>query len=159
MTLAKAGGGISPPDPAAAEPFYRQIYDRFRGAIASGALKPGDRIPSARALAQELGLARGTVEAAYSLGTRWYTILFRHVLPNAIGPIMVLVTLDFGSSILAVSALSFLGYGAEPPAPEWGTLVASGRNYMANAWWLTTMPGLTVAATVLATNRIARAMR
>ncbi|EXG82230.1 ABC transporter permease [Cryptosporangium arvum] len=98
------------------------------------------------------------VEAAYSLGTRWYTILWRHVLPNAIGPIAVLVTLDFGIAILAVSSLSFLGYGAAPPAPEWGTLVSSGRNYLANAWWLSTLPGLTVAATVLATNRIARAL-
>src|SRR3954462_1007265 len=58
---------LSPLDPAAADPFYRQIYDRFRGAIASGVLKPGDRIPSARALTKELGLARGTIEAAYSL--------------------------------------------------------------------------------------------
>jgi GntR family transcriptional regulator/MocR family aminotransferase len=66
MTVAKVGK-ISPLDPAAAEPFYRQIYDRFRGAIASGVLKPGDRIPSARALTKELGLARGTIETAYSL--------------------------------------------------------------------------------------------
>jgi GntR family transcriptional regulator/MocR family aminotransferase len=58
---------ISPLDPATTEPFYRQIYDRFRGAIASGLLKPGDRIPSARALTKELGLARGTIETAYSL--------------------------------------------------------------------------------------------
>src|SRR6201999_344506 len=58
---------ISPLDPTAAEPFYRQIYDRFRGAIAGGLLNPGDRIPSARALTKELGLARGTIEAAYSL--------------------------------------------------------------------------------------------
>ncbi|HEY4316330.1 MAG TPA: PLP-dependent aminotransferase family protein, partial [Herbaspirillum sp.] len=58
---------ISPLDPTAAEPFYRQIYDRFRNAITSGVLKPGDRIPSARALTKELGLARGTIEAAYSL--------------------------------------------------------------------------------------------
>src|SRR6185437_11481328 len=68
MTVAKAGK-ISPLDPAAAEPFYRQIYNRFRSAIASGLLKPGDRIPSARALTKELGLARGTIEAAYSLLT------------------------------------------------------------------------------------------
>ena len=66
MTILKASK-FSPLDPAAAEPFYRQIYDRFRGAIAGGALKPGDRIPSARALTKELGLARGTIEAAYSL--------------------------------------------------------------------------------------------
>jgi GntR family transcriptional regulator/MocR family aminotransferase len=66
MTISKPPG-LSPLDPAAAEPFYRQIYDRVRGAIAGGSLKPGDRIPSARALAIELGLARGTVDAAYSL--------------------------------------------------------------------------------------------
>ena len=66
MSVAKASK-ISPLDPTAAEPFYRQIYNRFRSAIASGLLKPGDRIPSARALTKELGLARGTIEAAYSL--------------------------------------------------------------------------------------------
>jgi GntR family transcriptional regulator/MocR family aminotransferase len=66
MTITKPGN-IPPLDPTAAAPFYRQIYDRFRGAIASGVLKPGDRIPSARALTKELGLARGTIEAAYSL--------------------------------------------------------------------------------------------
>jgi GntR family transcriptional regulator/MocR family aminotransferase len=66
MTVLKADNLIAL-DPAAAEPFYRQIYDRFRGGIASGVLKPGDRIPSARALARELGLARGTIETAYAL--------------------------------------------------------------------------------------------
>jgi GntR family transcriptional regulator / MocR family aminotransferase len=66
MTVAKARK-LSPLDPTAAEPFYRQIYERFRGAITSGLLQPGERIPSARALTQELGLARGTIEAAYSL--------------------------------------------------------------------------------------------
>jgi GntR family transcriptional regulator/MocR family aminotransferase len=66
MAIAKTGN-ISPLDPTAAEPFYRQIYDRFRSAITGGVLKPGDRIPSARALTKELGLARGTIETAYSL--------------------------------------------------------------------------------------------
>src|SRR5580698_8672302 len=66
MTIAKTSK-ISPLDATAAEPFYRQIYERFRGAITSGLLKPGDRIPSARALTKELGLARGTIETAYSL--------------------------------------------------------------------------------------------
>ncbi|GAA4638294.1 ABC transporter permease [Actinoallomurus vinaceus] len=98
------------------------------------------------------------VEAARSCGVRWYGVLTRHVLPNATGPVLVLATLDFGAAILAVSALSFLGYGAAPPAPEWGTLISEGRNYLANAWWMTTLPGLTIAATVLATNRIARAL-
>ncbi|MCO5995609.1 ABC transporter permease [Actinoallomurus rhizosphaericola] len=98
------------------------------------------------------------VEAAGSCGVRWYGVLARHVVPNAIGPVLVLATLDFGTAILAVSSLSFLGYGAPPPAPEWGTLISEGRNYLANAWWMTTLPGLTIAATVLATNRIARAL-
>ncbi|EIV92544.1 ABC transporter permease [Frankia sp. QA3] len=98
------------------------------------------------------------VEASRSCGARWYFVLRRHVLPNSIGPVLVLATLDFGAAILSVSSLSFLGYGAPPPAPEWGTLVATGRNYLANAWWLTALPGLTIAATVLATNRIARAL-
>ncbi|NEA63397.1 ABC transporter permease [Streptomyces sp. SID12488] len=98
------------------------------------------------------------VEASRSCGSRWYSVLGRHVLPNAAGPVMVLATLDFGTSVLAVSSLSFLGYGAPPPAPEWGTLIADGRNYLGNAWWLTALPGLAIAATVLATNRIARAL-
>ncbi|MFE7834810.1 ABC transporter permease [Streptomyces sp. NPDC057474] len=98
------------------------------------------------------------VEASRSCGSRWYSVLGRHVLPNAAGPVIVLATLDFGASILAVSSLSFLGYGAPPPAPEWGTLISDGRNYLGNAWWLTALPGLAIAATVLATNRIARAL-
>ncbi|MER6952334.1 MULTISPECIES: ABC transporter permease [unclassified Streptomyces] len=98
------------------------------------------------------------VEASRSCGARWYSVLGRHVLPNAAGPVIVLATLDFGAAILAVSALSFLGYGAPPPAPEWGTLISEGRNYLANAWWLTALPGLAIAATGLATNRLARAL-
>jgi peptide/nickel transport system permease protein len=98
------------------------------------------------------------VEAAQAVGTRWWVTLRRHVLPNAAGPVLVLAVLEFGLAILAVSALSFLGYGAPPPAPEWGSLVAEGRNYLAVAWWLTALPGLTIAATVLSVNRISRAL-
>lgn len=98
------------------------------------------------------------VEAAHASGARWYSVLGRHVLPNAAGPVIVLATIELGSAILSVSALSFLGYGAPPPAPEWGTLISDGRNYLANAWWLTVLPGVVIAATVLATNRIARAL-
>ncbi|MFJ5219835.1 ABC transporter permease [Streptomyces sp. NPDC088354] len=98
------------------------------------------------------------VEASRSCGARWYSVLGRHVLPNAAGPIVVLATLELGTAILSVSSLSFLGYGAPPPAPEWGTLISVGRNYQANAWWLTALPGLVIAATVLATNRVARAL-
>lgn len=98
------------------------------------------------------------VEAAHASGNSWFRTLWRHVLPNSLGPVIVLAALEFGTAILAVSALSFLGYGAQPPTPEWGTLVAGGRDYLATAWWLTTLPGLTIVLTVLSANRIARAV-
>jgi peptide/nickel transport system permease protein len=79
------------------------------------------------------------------------------VLPHALGPVLVLATITFGTAVLEVSALSFLGFGATPPTPEWGALVAGGRNFLATAWWMTTFPGLTVAAVVLAANRLSRA--
>jgi len=80
------------------------------------------------------------------------------VLPNSIGPVLVLAALEFGTAILAVSALSFLGYGAQPPAPEWGSLVSTGRNFIATAWWLTALPGAVIALTVLSANRLSRAL-
>jgi peptide/nickel transport system permease protein len=98
------------------------------------------------------------VEAGRAAGSTWWSVLRRHVLPNAAGPVIVLSALEFGTAILAVSSLSFLGFGAQPPAPEWGALVADGRDYLATAWWLTTLPGLVVATVVLAANRIARAL-
>jgi len=98
------------------------------------------------------------VEAARVAGVRWYTILRRHVLPNAAGPVVALAALEFGVMVLAISSLSFLGFGAPPPAPEWGSLVAGGRDYLAVAWWLTTLPGLVIVAVVLSANRIARAL-
>ncbi|WP_432923331.1 ABC transporter permease [Microbispora sp. CA-135349] len=97
------------------------------------------------------------VEAAEAFGARRHSVLLRHVLPNAYGPLLAVATLSTGTAVLAVAALGFLGYGAAPPAPEWGALVAQGRDYLSSAWWLTTMPGLTVAAVALAVNRIARA--
>ncbi|CAM5264551.1 hypothetical protein STENM327S_07685 [Streptomyces tendae] len=80
----------------------------------------------------------------------------RYILPSAFGPVLALAALDFGLVVLAVSSLGFLGYGEPPPAPEWGSLVADGRNYPATAWWLTTLPSLTVAVVVLAANRLSR---
>ncbi|MBB4683698.1 ABC transporter permease [Amycolatopsis jiangsuensis] len=98
------------------------------------------------------------VEAARASGVRWAGVLGRHVLPNALGPVLVLATVTVGTAVLEVSALSFLGFGAGPPTPEWGALVAGGRNFLATAWWMTTFPGLTVAAVVLAANRLSRAL-
>ncbi|WP_031082046.1 ABC transporter permease [Streptomyces sp. NRRL S-1831] len=96
------------------------------------------------------------VEAAILCGARWWRILPRYILPSAFGPVLALAALDFGLVVLAVSSLGFLGYGEPPPAPEWGSLVADGRNYLATAWWLTALPSLTVAVVVLAANRLSR---
>ncbi|MDR6868364.1 peptide/nickel transport system permease protein [Microbacterium resistens] len=96
------------------------------------------------------------VEAARAAGVRWGAVLLRHVLPNAIGPVLALVALEFGIAILAVSALSFLGYGAPPPSPEWGRLVADGRDFIATSWWIATLPGLAITLLVLSTNRISK---
>lgn len=98
------------------------------------------------------------VEAAYTSGNRWLRVLGRHVLPNAFGPVLVLSVLELGGAILAVSALSFLGYGAQPPLAEWGSLVSGGRDYLRYAWWLTTFPGIFIALTVLASGRLSRAL-
>lgn len=97
------------------------------------------------------------IEAAVVGGARRFRLLWRHVLPNAVEPVLVLAALQFGEAILFVSTLSFLGYGVQPPAPEWGALIADGRDYLNSAWWLTTLPGLTIVITVLAANRISRA--
>ncbi len=114
----------------------------------------------ARVMRAEVLRVRHTayVEAARVAGVRWYAVLVRHVLPNAAGPVLVLATLDLGAAVLSVSSLGFLGYGAPPPAPEWGTLIAGGRDYLADAWWVSAPAGLTVAALVLAVNRISRAL-
>lgn len=98
----------------------------------------------------------GYVEASHAVGSRRpYTVL-AHVLPNAAGPVLALSALEFGSAILAISSLSFLGFGAQPPTPEWGALVSEGRDYLTSGWWMTTFPGLVVVAVVLSANRIAR---
>lgn len=99
------------------------------------------------------------VEAAYGSGGRHLAVLMRHILPNSIGPVIALAALQLGSAILQISTLGFLGYGAPPPVPEWGLLIAEGRDYMATAWWITVLPGLIVVLVVLATNRLSQSIR
>lgn len=99
------------------------------------------------------------VEAARVVGAKRARVAFRHVLPNSVQSVLALSALEFGTSILAIAALSFLGFGAAPPAPEWGSLVAEGRDYMDSSWWLIFFPGVVVAIVVLAVNRCARAIR
>ncbi|WP_084484313.1 ABC transporter permease [Nocardia anaemiae] len=98
------------------------------------------------------------VEAAHAAGVRWYTVLARHVLPNSYQPVLALAAVEFGMAVLSVSALSFLGYGAKPPTPEWGSLISEGRNFLATAWWMTTLPGLVIIVVVLSAQRLGRAV-
>jgi len=98
------------------------------------------------------------VEAAYGSGGTFWSVLLRHVLPNSLTPVIALAALQLGSAILQISTLGFLGYGAPPPTPEWGLLIAEGRDYVATAWWLTTLPGLVVVAVVVATNRLSQSI-
>lgn len=99
------------------------------------------------------------VEAAYGSGSTAAGVLFRHILPNSLTPVLALAALQLGSAILQISTLGFLGYGAPPPTPEWGLLIAEGRDYVATAWWLTVLPGAVVAVVVLATNRLSHAIQ
>jgi len=114
----------------------------------------------ARVMRAEVLRVRGAtyVEAARLAGARRGAVLARHVVPNSTGPVLALATVELGSVVLAVSALSFLGFGAVPPTPEWGSLVAEGRNYLATAWWFSTLPGLVIAVVVLAAGRLGRAL-
>ncbi|WP_106850406.1 ABC transporter permease [Blastococcus sp. Marseille-P5729] len=98
------------------------------------------------------------VEAAFGSGGTFLTVLRRHILPNSLNAVLALAALQFGTAILAISTLGFLGYGAPPPTPEWGLLLAEGRTYLGVAWWLTTLPGLVIVLTVLAANRIGRSL-
>ncbi|EHD23694.1 MULTISPECIES: ABC transporter permease [Brenneria] len=98
------------------------------------------------------------VEAAYGSGGTFFSVLRRHILPNSLTTVFAFAALQFGSAILTISTLSFLGYGAPPPTPEWGLLIAEGRNYIATAWWLSAFPGLVVVLTVLSANRISQSI-
>lgn len=98
------------------------------------------------------------VEAARTLGVRRPAIVLTHVLPNSARPVLALAALELGTAILAVSALSFLGFGAQPPEPEWGSLVSGGRDFVSTAPWLSIIPGVVILVIVLAVTRISRAI-
>lgn len=96
------------------------------------------------------------VEAAFGSGGTFASVLWRHILPNSLTSVLAFASLQFGSAVLQISTLGFLGYGAPPPTPEWGLLIAEGRNYISTAWWLTTAPGVVVVLVVLAANRVSQ---
>ncbi|MGO1544462.1 MAG: ABC transporter permease [Gulosibacter sp.] len=100
----------------------------------------------------------GYVEAARTSGHSRTSILFKHILPNASGPVAALFVLDFGGAIIAVATLNFLGFGAQPPLADWGSLISDGRNFLTTAPWVPLLPGLVVVCTVLALNHLARSL-
>jgi peptide/nickel transport system permease protein len=95
---------------------------------------------------------RDFVTAAESVGLSGPQLLLKHILPNAVSVVIIQVTLDIGYAILATSSLSFIGLGAQPPSPEWGTMMSTARNYFREGWWYTTFPGLALTLTVFAFN-------
>jgi peptide/nickel transport system permease protein len=99
------------------------------------------------------------VLAARGLGANNMRILFKHVLPNCMAPMIVLGTLRVGTAIITASGLSFLGLGAQPPTPEWGAMLASGRNYLRAASWVSTIPGLAIMAVVFGFNVLGDGLR
>ncbi|MBY0054082.1 ABC transporter permease [Brevibacillus agri] len=99
------------------------------------------------------------IEAVRALGIRDGVILVKHILPNILSPIIVLMTLQFGTSILAAAALSFLGLGAQPPAPEWGAMVYVGKAFLGQAWWMSIFPGLAIMLVVLGFNLLGDGLR
>lgn len=99
------------------------------------------------------------VEAARLLGARTPRLLLVHILPNILGPVLVLSTLSVAGAILAAAGLSFIGLGAQLPTPEWGAMLSQGRDYLAVQWWVATFPGAAIAITVLGVNLLGDGIR
>lgn len=95
---------------------------------------------------------RDFVTAGESIGLTGRQLLLRHILPNAVSVVIIQLTLDVGYAILATSSLSFIGLGAQPPSPEWGTMMSTARNYFREGWWYITFPGVALTLTVFAFN-------
>lgn len=99
------------------------------------------------------------VESAKASGARSVRIIFRHILPNTLSPLIVLSSLGIAGAILTGAALSFIGMGAQPPSPEWGAMLSSGREYLRHEWWIATFPGLALAITAFGFNLLGDGLR
>ncbi len=99
------------------------------------------------------------IEAIHSIGGSNIRVILKHILPNISAPITILATLQVGNAILVGSGLSFLGMGAQPPTPEWGLMTAEGRNFMSQAWWISTFPGIAILITVISINQFGDGLR
>ena len=102
---------------------------------------------------------REYVEAARAIGAGRTRIIARHLLPNAIAPLLVQASFDMGSAIISAAGLSFIGFGAQPPTPEWGVMISEGRNFISTEPWLSLFPGLAILLTVGAFNLLGDALR
>jgi len=99
------------------------------------------------------------VEASKALGASAFRTIFRHMVPNLLGPILVVATLELAIMLLTEASLSFLGLGIQPPLSSWGLMLSQGREYLTTAWWLVAMPGFAILATTLSVNLIATWLR
>jgi len=102
---------------------------------------------------------REFVEAARAMGASRTRIILRHLLPNALAPLMVQASFDMGSSIIAAAGLSFIGFGAQPPTPEWGVMISEGRNFINTQPWLSLFPGLAILLAVGSFNLLGDGLR
>ena len=98
-------------------------------------------------------------KASQAIGAKHLRLIFKHILPNILSPIIVVATVGVSVAVLSASALSFLGLGAQPPSPEWGAILAGGRDYFKRAPWITTFPGVAIALTVLSFNLLGDGLR
>jgi len=99
------------------------------------------------------------VEAAGALGHRRWAVIRRHLFPNAMRPLVAVITLGIGQSIVWASGLAFLGLGVAPPSPEWGALLDSGREYITTSWWLEIMPGLVIVLVAISVTSLGRTLQ
>ena len=99
------------------------------------------------------------IEAAKAIGASNTRIIFRHIIPNSLAPVIVQATLGVASAILSTAGLSFIGLGIQPPAPEWGSMLSGGRQYLRYVWWVTTFPGVAIMITILSLNLLGDGLR
>lgn len=102
---------------------------------------------------------REFIQAAQIVGVHQQRLLLRHLLPNVLAPLLVQATFDMGATILIVAGLSFIGFGAQPPTPEWGVMISDGRNYITTQWWLTAVPAAGILLLVAAFNLVGDGLR
>ncbi|WP_434311828.1 ABC transporter permease [Hominifimenecus sp. rT4P-3] len=151
---------------------FQAIPSMLLAIAISAALGPGfSKCIIAIAIARIPGFARMTrasflnvlgtdyIEAAKSINAKDWFIIVRHVLPNAMSPIIVLATMGVATAILVAASLSFIGLGVQPPEPEWGAILSSGRSYIRDCWWMVTFPGVAIMLTTLSLNLLGDGLR